>query len=153
MISGTQDIAYGANGDFNYLYNQTSNVTCNNSNFGDPIPGTVKHCFVKESETTTPPSSGSCSGTKVVNWSSKTEISIAETNCIQFDRDLSNETLQAWDSDANNSCDFRGEITSLSNTSVSETITKNYQAASNLTGSLFKISPNNNCQYIKVRAY
>lgn len=153
IVSGTQDIAYGANDDFNYLYNQTSNVTCNNNNFGDPISGTAKACFVKESEATTPPSNGSCSGTKVVNWSSKTEISIAETNCIQFDRDLNNETLQAWDSDANNSCDFRGEISSVNNTSVSETITKNYQASSNLTGSLFKLSPNNNCQYIKVRAY
>jgi hypothetical protein len=71
--------------------------------------------------------------------------------------------LQAWDSDDNPSCDFRGDITSTSNASISEVITANYQQVStsinkyqqvsNLTGNTFKLSPNNNCQYIIVRAY
>ncbi|MCV9386664.1 BNR-4 repeat-containing protein [Reichenbachiella ulvae] len=46
-VTGTIDIAYGAIGQFNYLYNQTSDVTCSNATFGDPIPGTVKKCYVK----------------------------------------------------------------------------------------------------------
>lgn len=152
-VSGEMDIAYGANGLFNYLYNQTSNVVCNNNTFGDPIPGTAKKCYTKASEVTSPPSNGSCSGTKAITWNTKTEINIASTNCISFDRDLGNETLQAWDSDTNSSCDFRGEIASTDNPSIAETITANYQVVSNLSGTTFKLTPNNNCQYIKVRAY
>lgn len=152
-VTGTMNIAYGAGGAFNYLYNQTSNVTCNNSTFGDPISGTAKSCFIKSVADVTPPSSDECSGTKIVNWNTKTEIDLSETNCISFDRDLGNETLQAWDSDENNACNFRGEIASTDNSSVADTITANYQVVSNLSGTTFKLSPSNNCQYIKVRAY
>ena len=46
-VEGTMNIAYGANDSFNYHYDQTSDLQCSNSVFGDPIPGVVKNCFVK----------------------------------------------------------------------------------------------------------
>ncbi|WP_111977974.1 right-handed parallel beta-helix repeat-containing protein [Algibacillus agarilyticus] len=101
---------------------------------------------------TTPPITGNCAGTETVNWNSKTEISIANTNCISFPNDLANETLQAWDSDANSSCNFRGLIESTDG-AVSVSVTANYHSFSNLSGKTFKLIPSNNCQYIKVRAY
>jgi hypothetical protein len=46
--TGTVDIAYGADGEFNYLYNQSSgSIACDNSAFGDPISGVAKACYVK----------------------------------------------------------------------------------------------------------
>jgi hypothetical protein len=46
--TGTVDIAYGADGEYNYLYNQSSgSIGCDNSTFGDPISGVVKACYVK----------------------------------------------------------------------------------------------------------
>jgi len=48
-FTGTVDIAYGANGKFNFLRNQSGgSVACNNGTFGDPIYGTVKACYVKQ---------------------------------------------------------------------------------------------------------
>lgn len=50
-IDGTFDIAYGANGKYVYLYNQTSDIVCNNSTFGgDPIIGVKKKCYKKSSD-------------------------------------------------------------------------------------------------------
>ncbi|MGB5943978.1 MAG: BNR repeat-containing protein, partial [Leeuwenhoekiella sp.] len=47
-VSGTMNVAYGANGQFVFLYNQTGNVSCNNDTFGsDPAPGVPKKCFVR----------------------------------------------------------------------------------------------------------
>ncbi|MEM4204837.1 MAG: hypothetical protein QXS54_12280, partial [Candidatus Methanomethylicaceae archaeon] len=48
-FSGTKDVAYGANGRFNYRYGVTSGIDCNNNVFGDPIPGVVKACYIKDS--------------------------------------------------------------------------------------------------------
>ncbi|WP_053084629.1 heparin lyase I family protein [Catenovulum maritimum] len=51
-INEPTDIAYGADGQFSYLYNQTSDITCNNSTFGgDPISGHPKHCYVRPAQT------------------------------------------------------------------------------------------------------
>jgi len=47
-LNGTCDVAYGANGQFNYLSNQTGSITFNNSTFGDPIPGVVKAGYYKQ---------------------------------------------------------------------------------------------------------
>lgn len=45
------DIAYGQDGKYTYLENQTENVSCDNAAFGsDPFPGTKKYCFIKESK-------------------------------------------------------------------------------------------------------
>lgn len=152
-VVAEMDIAYGANGTFNYLYNQTANVTCNNATFGDPVPGQVKACFTKTSASTEPPVLEGCDGIKSVVWKAKTEVQIAPTNCVQFDRDMAGKTLQAWDSDENNSCDFRGVIESASNSSISATVTSNYAAFNGLSGDTFILKPTNNCQYIKIRGY
>ncbi len=44
-VNGEVDIAFGANGQFNFLYNQTRNVTCSTRRFGDPIVGVRKQCY------------------------------------------------------------------------------------------------------------
>lgn len=44
------DIAFGQDGKYVFLENQTKDVSCDNIAFGsDPFPGTKKYCFVKES--------------------------------------------------------------------------------------------------------
>ena len=54
-ITQPTDIAYGADGKFFYLYNQTSNVICQNTTFGgDPIEGTVKKCYTRPAATDGP---------------------------------------------------------------------------------------------------
>ncbi len=64
-VSGTVNIAYGANGKFEFLKNVSSNTPCNNATFGDPIPGVKKACYIQQVSTTnpnpTPPTSGNCS--------------------------------------------------------------------------------------------
>lgn len=46
------DVAYGANGQFRYIYGKSGTITFNNTTFGgDPIPGVVKNGFYKESST------------------------------------------------------------------------------------------------------
>ncbi|MDX2189392.1 MAG: Ig-like domain-containing protein, partial [Bacteroidota bacterium] len=47
VLTGTMDVAYGANGAFNYLTNRTGTINCNNATFGDPIVGVGKSCYVK----------------------------------------------------------------------------------------------------------
>ena len=101
----------------------------------------------------TPPPANACTGIKDVEWNARVEISLAESNCIRFSNDLANERLQAWDSDENSSCNFRGEIESVSNPSISGVVDANYNGFRNFSGTTFKITSNNNCPYIKVRAY
>lgn len=48
-FSGTQDVAYGANGKFTYKTRVTNGIDCNNSVFGDPNYGTAKACYIKPS--------------------------------------------------------------------------------------------------------
>ena len=49
-FSGTRTICYGANKGY-YCKTVTNNIACNNSTFGDSVPGTVKACY--PSSTTT----------------------------------------------------------------------------------------------------
>jgi hypothetical protein len=52
--SGTVDIAYGADGQYAYLYDQSSgSCDCNNDTFGDPIYGVKKACYIKPASATT----------------------------------------------------------------------------------------------------
>ena len=45
-FTGTKEVRYGANGA--YLYKSlTDGTACTNSVFGDPIPGTAKHCAIR----------------------------------------------------------------------------------------------------------
>jgi Alpha galactosidase A/Alpha galactosidase C-terminal beta sandwich domain len=46
-LPGRCDVAYGANGMFNYLYTQTGTITFNSATFGDPIPNTSKAGYYK----------------------------------------------------------------------------------------------------------
>ena len=46
-FSGNADVAYGCSGSYNIHYNVANSTSCNNSTFGDPIPGTAKACFQK----------------------------------------------------------------------------------------------------------
>lgn len=46
-VTGTMNVAYGAQGEFYYHYNQTSDLACSNVTFGDPKPRVVKNCYVK----------------------------------------------------------------------------------------------------------
>jgi alpha-L-rhamnosidase len=47
-LSGTCDVAFGANGSFNTLSSKTGSITFNNTTFGgDPAPGVVKAGFCK----------------------------------------------------------------------------------------------------------
>ena len=43
------NVAYGANGIFNYIYNVAGTVNCNSEVFGDPIQGVAKACYVQPS--------------------------------------------------------------------------------------------------------
>lgn len=47
--SGLINVAYGANGQFNYRYGISRSIMCNNGKFGDPIPGFVKACYTSPS--------------------------------------------------------------------------------------------------------
>lgn len=88
-----------------------------------------------------------------VQWDTRTEITLSgSTQCIAFDRDLSGKTVQFWDSDDNTSCNYRGSINSVNGTGTVN-ITSNYQSSSNFTGATLKLTPNNGCQFIKLRAY
>jgi hypothetical protein len=44
-VGMTRDVAYGANGVFNFA-RLGGLFACNNATFGDPVPGTVKDCYV-----------------------------------------------------------------------------------------------------------
>jgi endo-1,4-beta-xylanase len=61
--SGTVDIAYGADGQFNFLPNQSSgSVSCDNDTFGDPVFGTLKACYIKSVSTDTDTDNNSDTG-------------------------------------------------------------------------------------------
>ena len=45
-FGGNQDVAYGANGRFFIKTGLLGNVACDITTFGDPIPGTVKACYI-----------------------------------------------------------------------------------------------------------
>jgi len=54
-LSGTCDVAYGANGQFYYKYNQTGTITFNPATFGgDPVPNVLKSGFYKPSASLRP---------------------------------------------------------------------------------------------------
>jgi pectate lyase len=48
---GLYNIAYGADGKFNYRYNVSGTIECSSDVFGDPIPGKVKACWVQAAPT------------------------------------------------------------------------------------------------------
>ena len=83
IVTGKMNIAYGANGTFTYLYNQTSNVACTNDAFGkDPITGIAKKCFVQEVTTTTQPPNTSVDG---INGPACVEANMTYTYTVKPD--------------------------------------------------------------------
>src|SRR5207249_11513081 len=90
-FSGTMQVVYGANGTFTSPRQFTGGVDCNNTVFGDPVPGAVKACFRRLPATSapTPPSATSLptiSGTaqqgqtlsaSTGSWSGTTPLSYA----------------------------------------------------------------------------
>ena len=54
-FSDTREVVYGANGAFTSPKQFTGGVDCNNTVFGDPVPGTAKACFQRVPATPAPP--------------------------------------------------------------------------------------------------
>ncbi|MBN1411242.1 MAG: family 78 glycoside hydrolase catalytic domain [Spirochaetales bacterium] len=52
----TVDVAYGANGSFNYLYGVTGTINFNYATFGDPVPNVVKSGYYRNVSGSTPTS-------------------------------------------------------------------------------------------------
>lgn len=80
-FSGTRNVAYGANGKFNYK-NATGSIACNNATFGDPISGTAKACYYSNEDS----SSNDCGSTwykaNLTNYESYPDPGSPE--CIEF---------------------------------------------------------------------
>jgi hypothetical protein len=57
-VSGTKTVAYGNSGSYYYQFARTAGITCNNSNFGDPLVGTPKACWTTDSYPVKSPPSG-----------------------------------------------------------------------------------------------
>jgi hypothetical protein len=95
---------------------------------------------------------GSCVNTINVPWNARTEVTLSAGACLKFDRDLTNETVQVWDSDANSSCDFRGTFASVDG-SGSMSITSNYASSKPFSGTTLQVQAGYSCDYVKVRAY
>ncbi len=47
VLTGANDVSFGANGKFFYKFNVSGSVAMNNGTFGDPIPGVVKAGYYK----------------------------------------------------------------------------------------------------------
>jgi len=54
-FSDTREVVYGANGTFTSPKQFTGGVDCNNTVFGDPVPGAAKACFQRLPATPPPP--------------------------------------------------------------------------------------------------
>ncbi|CAH0528813.1 hypothetical protein VHP8226_02840 [Vibrio hippocampi] len=106
----------------------------------------------EDPEPVDPPVSSDCGTTAQYVWSSKMEIDLSQAECITLDNDLKGKTVQIWDSDTNDSCDFRGTLVSVDGAG-SVNVSSNYVSSTAMMGSIIKFSPNNNCQYVKFRAY
>lgn len=95
----------------------------------------------------------SCADVTEIAWKQKSEVVLtASKSCIRFDRDLSGKTLQFWDSDANSSCDFRGNVSSVDGAGIA-LVSSNYAVSKKLTGSTVQFTASNGCKFIKIRAY
>ena len=97
-VSGTVDIAYGANGKFNFLRNVSKNTACTNGVFKDPIPGTAKKCYIKSVTPPTNPSGGpegytfAANERGTVNVSGTVDIAYGANGKFNFLRNVSKNT-------------------------------------------------------------
>jgi hypothetical protein len=84
ILPGRSDVAYGANGMFNYLYTKTGTITFNSATFGDPIPETSKAGYYKMLPV--------CVATPIIPyiqindgaWDQKSDVSINSGDKIKF---------------------------------------------------------------------
>src|SRR5262249_55947614 len=54
-FTGAKEVRYGVTGSYTSPRTFTDGVSCSNDVFGDPIPGTVKHCDARSAGSTPPP--------------------------------------------------------------------------------------------------
>ncbi len=137
----------------NYVTNQTSSSASSSST--PSVSSSSKNSLSsKSSAAASSLNSSGCSSYIDVAWSQRVELTLTATSCVRFSRDLSGASVQFWDSDANNSCDYRGTVNSVNGTG-SLVINSNYLETSSLTGTLLKFinAAGSSCNFIKLRAY
>jgi hypothetical protein len=108
--------------------------------------------FVEDDDTTGPTDPAACTSTINIPWNTRTEVTLTAGACVKFDRDLSGETVQFWDSDTNSSCDFRGAFESVDGTG-SFAINGNYKSTNVFSGTILKPTAGFSCDFVKIRAY
>lgn len=74
QVNGLSQVAFGAEGAFNYRLVQ-DDIACNNVEFGDPINGTVKPCYILPISNEAPTSSSSSSSASTSSQSSVSSVS------------------------------------------------------------------------------
>lgn len=151
-LEGTVNVAYGANGIFNFLFELSGTLDCSNATFGDPLVGVRKACFTQPVNTGGSSDSDCPNGVHNVTQGERTEIALGNKTCLRFNLGLKGKTLQVWDSDTRTSCDFRGTVESVDG-SGSVSVTSNYKQSSDFTGRTIKLTPSNGCKFVKVRSY
>jgi len=84
---------------------------------------------------------------------SRMEIDLSQSSCINFPSGLASfgGVLQVWDSDLNTGCNFRGKISASDSGELS--VGSNYTASITMQGSSISVSPNNGCNYLKIRYF
>ncbi|WP_051326624.1 right-handed parallel beta-helix repeat-containing protein [Aliagarivorans taiwanensis] len=107
---------------------------------------------VEPDEPIEPPIPDSCSNVLNYVWKTYNELVLDREDCIVIDRDLTGKTIQVWDSDENPSCDFRGNVKSIDGSGVLN-VASNYVSSKSFTGSVIKFESDNNCGFVKFRAY
>ncbi|MBU2886732.1 right-handed parallel beta-helix repeat-containing protein [Gilvimarinus agarilyticus] len=96
--------------------------------------------------------SSSATSCEQVAIGARTEVELSAASCVTFPESLQNKTLQVWDSNANDQCDFRGNIQDQSG-SGNLNVTGNYASSDDFSGNTLYITPNNGCQFLKIRVY
>ncbi|BCD98422.1 BNR repeat-containing protein [Marinagarivorans cellulosilyticus] len=74
QTTGQSQIAYGANGSFHYRLSSTA-LPCTSSEFGDPIRGTLKQCFIKRQDIAASSSAATASISSIATLSSSSQHS------------------------------------------------------------------------------
>lgn len=164
-VQGTMNVAFGAQGQYIWKTQLTSNIACTRDAFGgDPKPGVAKKCYTRvvstsgasdnaiSSSASNGGDSSSCNGTRDVALESRVELDLNSANCVEFASDLSGRSLQVWDSDSNSSCNFRGTIESENGTG-NLTVDANYEISTSFTGRTVKFNPTNGCRFLQVRSF
>ncbi|MDZ4260821.1 MAG: right-handed parallel beta-helix repeat-containing protein [Pseudomonadota bacterium] len=140
----------------NYVTNQTSSSAASSSVASSAAPVSSSSSSIASSSSAAASSinSSGCSNYIDVVWELRTELTVSQSTCVRFDRNLAGKNVQVWDSDTQTSCDYRGSAVSI-NGSGSLTINSNYVVTTALSGTTIKFTPaaGSSCNYLKIRAY